>query len=79
MASSPRAAEMAKIISLDWDSEVESAASFVVRRFPDDKVDDLAAAVEIMAELALADDNVVDEDKEELAGWIEARRAERKK
>lgn len=50
-----RAAEMAKIMMEEWP-ESETVESFVLRRFPTDKISDLELAVEILDELEDADE-----------------------
>lgn len=50
---------MAKIMMEEWP-EGESAESFVLRRFANDKLSDLEKAVEIMSELEEADGCAID-------------------
>jgi hypothetical protein len=52
---SVRAAEMARILREEWWGTNESAESFAMRRFSDDKITDLALAVKILSELDEAD------------------------
>jgi hypothetical protein len=52
---SVRAAEMARILMEDWQSNEESLESFVHRRFSDDQFADLLLALEIIGELKKVD------------------------